>query len=181
MADSAVVTLHILFFYLFFNCCLNSISGSSLSERSDAVLIMAGNFQHPFQCLQLIERQSTGSQDLLIASAGPSVYSYAAGSGQRLAIWPQNIESVNKENLKTEPESTSENQPPEKRRKVSPARNEESEDSKSTGQVQVTWSTVPLLVPSSDGKYVVALTGEDKTIRVLKVEEDGTLQQLSAR
>lgn len=140
-----------------------------------------GNFQHPFQCLQFIERQSAGSQDLLIASAGPNVYSYVAGNGQRRAIWPQDVKSDNKENPKVEPDSTSESQPPEKRRKVLPVGNEESEDSKSTTQVQITWSTVPILVPSSDGKYVVALTGEDKTIRVMEVEEDGTLQQLSAR
>lgn len=147
---------------------------------------MAGNFQHPFQCIQFIERQPAGLQDLLIASAGPRVYSYAAGSGQRLAIWPQNVAPSASENPNAGPESTSEGQaPPEKKRKVSPSGNETNEGPRSTseepGKVSVTWSTVPLLVPSSDGKYVVALTGEDKTIRVLKVEDEGSLKQLSAR
>ena len=146
---------------------------------------MAENFQHPFQSLQFIERLSNGLQDLLIASAGPRVYSYAAGNGQRLGVWPQNVESFSNET--TGPESTSDGQaPPEKKRKVSPSGNETNEESKSTdgsdkSHVSVTWSTVPLLVPSSDGKYVVALTGEDKTIRVLKLAEDGTLEQLNAR
>lgn len=149
---------------------------------------MAGNLQHPFQCVQFIERQANGLQDLLVASAGSRIYSYAVGNGQRLAVWPENAGPFNSENVGTTgPQSSSDGQaPPEKKRKVSPG-NEKNEDSKSAtessgkSQLSVTWSTVPVLVPSSDGQYMVALTGEDKTIRVLKVAEDGTLEQLSAR
>lgn len=136
---------------------------------------MTGRFQHPFHCVQFVERQSKGLQDLLIASAGPKIYSYAARDGRRLAVWPQDG-----------PGNTQE--PPEKKRRVSGSDVPESEgDVKSaeeeTGKAPVTieWSNVPLLVTSSDGAHVVALTGEDKCIRVLSVGENGTLEQLCAR
>lgn len=137
-------------------------------------------FQHPFQCIQFIERQSTGSQNLLIASAGSKVYSYAAATGQRLDIWPQNV------NPGAGAESSGSQAPPEKKRKVVSSENASTDDSKRTvegnrDQKSSTWSTIPILTVSSSGTYAVALTAEDKTIRVLKVEGDGTLHQLCAR
>lgn len=139
---------------------------------------MAGNFQHPFQCIHVAERQ----QSLLIASAGPRIYSYTVGTGKRLDVWPR---SVGPKSTSAEPSSES-SAPPEKKRKVSPSENEALKTPKPSGervenQVLVTWSTIPLLAVSSNAEYVVALTGEDKTIRVLKVEENSTLCQLSAR
>lgn len=138
-------------------------------------LTMAGSFQHPFQCLQFIEKQ----QRLLIASAGSKIFSYAAETGKRLDVWPRNV------GPKIE-SSTESHAPHEKKRKVSPPENGPAEVTKSPeeeteSQTSSTWSTIPILTISSGGEYVVALTGEDKTIRVLKVAEDGTLRQLSAR
>lgn len=134
---------------------------------------MTANFQHPFHCVQFLERQSTGLQDLLLASSGTKIYSYAAESGQRLATWPVNVDGQ---------------EPPEKKRKVSNAEEQpEKEDSKDTGEeskkstVSIAWSNIPLLVASSNGKYLVALTSEDKCVRVFVVNEDGSLEQLSAR
>lgn len=134
---------------------------------------MAANFQHPFHCVQFLERQSTGLQDLVLASFGPKIHSYAAESGQRLATWPENVDG---------------REPPEKKRKVSNAEEQsDKEGSKNTGEesnkstVSIVWSSVPLLVVSSNGKYLVALTSEDKCIRVFAVHEDGSLEQLSAR
>lgn len=136
---------------------------------------MTGHFQHPFHCVQFLDRQSNGTQDLLIASAGPKIYSYAARDGRRLAVWPQDGAGNTQE-------------PPEKKRKVSSAGAPESEgDVKSaeekTGKapVSIEWSNIPLLVASSDGAHVVALTGEDKCIRVLSVAGNGALEQLCAR
>lgn len=136
---------------------------------------MAGNFQHPFLRIQHVDRQSTGSQNLLIASSGPRLYSYGAESGEQLAIWPRNVDAAE------------ENQePPEKKRRVSNSEAPANEDSKSVGEawkslVSITWSSIPLLVASSSGKHVVALTSEDKCIRVFSVGDDGDLEQLSAR
>jgi tRNA (guanine-N(7)-)-methyltransferase subunit TRM82 len=78
-------------------------------------------------------------------------------------VWPQNVDAA---------VSASEEQaPPEKRRKLSA-------EEKS---VKPGWSTIPILKVSSDGKHVVAVTAEDKGIRVLQLNEDGTLRQLSSR
>ena len=142
---------------------------------------MTGHFQHPFHCVQFLDRQSNGSQDLLIASAGPKIYSYAAKSGQRLAVWPQNAEPSDKDGAENSQE------PPEKKRRVSDSGAPKREDAKSAAKemgkptASIEWSNIPLLVASSNGKHVVALTGEDKCIRVLSVGEDGVLDQLSAR
>ena len=139
---------------------------------------MAGNFQHPFQCMHLAGRQ----QNLLIASAGPRIYSYAVGTGRRLDVWPRSVCPK-----ATVVEANSERQaPPEKKRKDSPPEKEASEVPKTAREgaenlTSITWSAIPLLTVSSNGEYVVALTDEDKTIRVLKVEENGTFRQLSAR
>lgn len=140
---------------------------------------MTGHFQHPFHCVQFLDRQSNGSQNLLIASAGPKVHSYAAKSGQRLAIWPQDAEPSSKDG--------EEKEPPEKKRRVSDSGVPGSEDAKPAGEetgktsASTQWSNIPLLVATSNGKHVVALTGEDKCIRVLSVGEDGVLEQLCAR
>lgn len=137
---------------------------------------MAGNFQHPFHCVRYVDRQSTGSQSLLVASSGPQLYSYAAETGQRLAIWPRDVDGaeVNQE-------------PPEKKRRVSNPEAPANEESKPAGKdsekppASIAWSSIPLLVASSSGKHVVALTSEDKCIRVFSVGDDGALEQLSAR
>ncbi|KAJ5601068.1 tRNA methyltransferase [Penicillium lagena] len=117
-------------------------------------------FQQPFHCLQYVQRQPT---DLLIGSAGQRIYSYAAPTGKRLDVWPQNVDSANS--------ASGDQAPPEKRRKLSA---EEKSD-------KPTWSTIPILKVSPDGKHVVAVTAEDKSIRVLQLDDDGTLQQLSSR
>ena len=133
------------------------------------------SFQHPFQCLQYVKRQSESLSDLLIASAGRQLYSYDAANGQRLDIWPQHVESET-----ASATSTSEGQaPPEKRRKLSPASEDQKSEQPSSNTP--TWSNIPILVTSADGKYVIALTAEDKAIRVLQLSKDGKFQELSSR
>ena len=137
---------------------------------------MTGHFQHPFHCVRFVERQqSKGLQDLLVASAGPKIYSYAAVDGRRLAVWPQDGVGSTQE-------------PPEKKRRVSSSDTPGGEgDGQAAGEeageapVLIEWSNVPLMVASSDGAHVVALTGEDKCIRVFSVGENGALEQIWAR
>ena len=128
-------------------------------------------FQHPFHCVQYVERQPTG---LLIGSAGQKIYSYAASTGQRLDVWPRNVDSVHSESKEAAVPTSEEQAPPEKRRRLSA----EPDTAKSD---KPTWSTIPILKVSVDGTYVVAVTAEDKCIRVLQLGQDGTLQQLSSR
>ncbi|KNG83952.1 tRNA (guanine-N(7)-)-methyltransferase subunit TRM82 [Aspergillus nomiae NRRL 13137] len=143
---------------------------------------MAGNFQLPFQCIQYLERQCAEPQKLLIASSGGKIYSYTAETGQRLSSWPQDVNASNANNCKpTETETGSEDQaPPEKKRKVSQSEDGPAETSKSPVKTPA-WSSIPILVAHSSGDYVVALTAEDKCIRVLRLKYDGTFEQLSER
>lgn len=136
---------------------------------------MASNFQHPFQCLQYVERQSTGLLDLLIASAGRHIYSYVATSGQLISVWPENVDpSTETKTSGPTDETTSDGQgPPEKKRKLSSTAESQSGER--------SWSNVPILVASPDGNYIVAVTAEDKTVRVFSLNANGSLQQLSAR
>ncbi|KKK11992.1 hypothetical protein P175DRAFT_0555990 [Aspergillus ochraceoroseus IBT 24754] len=134
---------------------------------------MAENFQLPFQCFQFVKTKDGNSRNVLVASAGPKIYSYAAESGQRLAVWPEDTPPAKAgSNLETEG-------PPEKRRKVDPSSGE------TTGgapkKQAACWSNIPILTSTPDGEYVVALTAEDKCIRVFQITGNGSFQQLSAR
>ncbi|OBT62957.1 hypothetical protein VE03_07654 [Pseudogymnoascus sp. 23342-1-I1] len=81
---------------------------------------------------------------------------------------------------------------PAKRRKLSDPSNEESSVTKApkgenprackqrTATNTSTYPNIVALTSSNDGKYVIIVTGEDKTIRVLQ-QDDGHLQQISER
>lgn len=141
------------------------------------------NFQHPFQGLRYVKRQAQGQQDLLVATAGRNLYSYAAISGQRLDVWPRDVDT-NIESASGDSPTADGQAPPEKKRKLSPAsekKTEESSGQKMSIGSKPAWSTIPILAVSHDSKYIVAVTGEDKSIRVFDLGEDGKFQQLSSR
>ncbi|KOS38699.1 hypothetical protein ACN38_g10478 [Penicillium nordicum] len=150
---------------------------------------MAG-LQHPFHCLRYVNRQSVGQSDILIATAGRNLYSYDASSGQRLDVWPQPVDANvegNAEDKSSDAAPASESQgPPEKRRKLS-STSEEQKDGKpgpnpkdSNKEASNSWTNIPL-VTVAHSKYVVIMTSEDKCVRVLSLDNEGKLQQLSAR
>lgn len=138
------------------------------------------SFQHPFQSLKLVKRQSQGLPNVLVASAGSYIYSYAAESGQRLAVWPQHVETSR--GATSAPTSTSEDQaPPEKRIRLSSPENDSEQKPAATTDGPTTWTNIPMVLATSDGKHVVALTAEDKCIRVFSLTEDGHFKELSSR
>lgn len=139
------------------------------------------SFQHPILCLQHVKRQSQGLSDLLVASAGRHIYSYAATNGQRLDAWPKNVDSSSEPDASAA--STSEGQaPPEKRRKISSSEEQEGKTpAPTTKSAKQAWTSIPLLVVSADSKYLVAVTAEDKAIRVLEIDPNGQLKELSSR
>ncbi|KAJ5509682.1 hypothetical protein N7527_011825 [Penicillium freii] len=148
------------------------------------------SLQHPFQCLRYVNRQSMGQSDILIATAGRNLYSYDSSSGQRLDVWPQPVDANvedNAEDKSSDAAPASESQgPPEKRRKLS-STSEEQQDAKpeskpkdSNKEASNSWTNIPL-VAVAHSKYVVIMTSEDKCVRVLSLDNEGKLQQLSAR
>ncbi|KAL4898231.1 hypothetical protein BDV59DRAFT_1719 [Aspergillus ambiguus] len=135
--------------------------------------------QDPFQTITFLPREH--APDLLVTSAGAKLYSYAAESGERLASWPQDVDANGTD---AAADAVSETQgPPEKRRKVSESSAQAVESSKpaSDSPKQRAWSNIPIVTVSSSGEYVVALTSEDKCVRVFQLNQDGTFNQLSER
>ncbi|KAJ5712876.1 tRNA (guanine-N(7)-)-methyltransferase non-catalytic subunit trm82 [Penicillium malachiteum] len=137
------------------------------------------SLQHPFQCLQVAKRGSQGLPDLLIATAGRYLYAYNATNGQRLDAWPQDVGSVT-ESTSSTVQTADAHAPPEKRRKLS-SDSEVQEQKQTSNKKAPIWTVIPLVVTSSDGKYVIALTGEDKAIRVFELNIDGKFKELSSR
>ncbi|RDW61802.1 putative tRNA methyltransferase [Aspergillus mulundensis] len=140
---------------------------------------MAQNFQHPFQCIHFVKRKNGESRNVLVASAGARLFSYAAESGQRLSSWPldgADIAIPDANGAGSNPETEG---PPGKKRKVDPA--EQKKNGDAPAKKTPAWTNIPILTSTPDGEYLVALTGEDKCIRVFQIEEDGSFQQLSER
>ncbi|KAJ5678423.1 uncharacterized protein N7477_004056 [Penicillium maclennaniae] len=137
------------------------------------------SFQHPFQCLEYVNRQADGQQNVLIASAGRKLYVYSAATGQRLDVWPQDIDSSES----AAPATSMEGQTlSEENKIVSEEKTEQKKAPKKSGKNEaLTWTNIPLMVVSRDSKYVAAVTTEDKCIRVFSLSEEGKLQQLSSR
>lgn len=139
------------------------------------------SFQHPFQCLQYVNRQADNQQDVLVASAGRHLYTYAAATGQRLDIWPLDVDTSESAGAA----STEAQAPLEKEQTPSSDPKEQTEQKpapkKGSKDKGPAWSNIPLVVISLDGKYVAVVTAEDKCIRVFYLSEEGTLQELSSR
>jgi tRNA (guanine-N(7)-)-methyltransferase subunit TRM82 len=149
---------------------------------------MASKFQYPLQCIQHIRGPTPHPRSLLVASAGPNLYSFSAEDGRRLSIWPRAQHSSSEAQLEKNGDADS-GEPPEKKRRIS------SEDQKNdqvgpepsaqegaqSGKPSTSWSTIPIVVASPTGHHIVAVTGEDKCIRVFEIGTDGSLVQLSER
>ncbi|KAJ5630031.1 tRNA (guanine-N(7)-)-methyltransferase non-catalytic subunit trm82 [Penicillium herquei] len=136
------------------------------------------SLQHPFQCLQVAKRGSQGLEDVLIATAGRYLYAYTTTNGQRLDVWPQDVDSD--ESKASTAQVADDTAPPEKRRKLS-SDAEGQEHKQASNKKTPVWTAIPLIVTSSDGKYVIALTSEDKAIRVFELSMDGKFKELSSR
>lgn len=137
-------------------------------------------FQHP---AQLIQR--AGSQrNLFVAAVGPSLYVFDAQNGDQLSHWPSENASSSADLPKLDTDGDSAG-PPGKRRKLSPSSSASAAETETgeshTSNSKYTWSTIPIVVSTSSGEHIVAVTAEDKCIRVFEVGKDGTLKQLTER
>ncbi|KAF7128211.1 hypothetical protein CNMCM5793_002753 [Aspergillus hiratsukae] len=139
---------------------------------------MVVSYQHRIESIRYVERQTAGFHNLFVASAGPKIYTYAAETGRQLAIWPEAANAADSTVVGVAPSSEGD-EPSAKKRKVSPAPEQTARGPQS--ETSTAWSTIPILAVSSDGNYVVAVTGEDKCLRVFEIEESGNLKQLSER
>ena len=141
----------------------------------------------------------------MIAASGPYIHAFNAVDGKYLSSWPsiQETKASNQVELDRKlsgnesaaPSSSCDiTERPQKRRKLSSAR----EDSGSSAEIVIEngdvnldslrakqssdpVSPVILLVCDSTGGYIVAVTGDDKAIRVFELTADGLLSQKSER
>lgn len=159
---------------------------------------------HPYQCLTYCQQASQSETGILVGASGSYIHTFSAQNGRYLSTWPF-VESTkqtrsigqkigNKSEVrhsKISPQDDSSR--PSKRQKLSPVRDEsgsssaeivvagDSDDGDSSSPQQPSNPPVIKLAATSTGQYVIAVTGEDKCIRVFDLAADGTLTQLSER
>lgn len=162
---------------------------------------------HPFQRLLICRLGRESSLEILLAATRSRILSFSLQDGRLLSVWRST--SIQARNG-LEDESLTQGQPkpevsignvkdtdvterPSKRQKKAPL-DDASESSsaeivtedgkpKSSKSAQAKASNPNLinLAATSDGQYVIAVTDEDKCVRVFRLDIDGALQQLSKR
>lgn len=159
---------------------------------------------HPYQCLLHCYQPSQNETGILVAASGSYIHTFSGQSGRYLSTWPSlkvtaQTQSIGQNegyelkvpHLKSSPRDHPE--PPLKRPRPSPAREEsgsssaeivvagDSDDEESTSSQHFSNPPIIKLAGTSAGRHVIAVTGEDKCIRVFGLAVNGTLTQLSER
>ena len=158
---------------------------------------------HPYQCLSYCQQASQSEIGILVGASGSCIHTFSAQNGRYLSTWPS-LESTSQSGsidqivgnesevvrLKGSPQDLIR---PSKRQKLSPARDESGSSAaeivvmghSDNGELprlhQPSIPPVIKLASTSSGQRVIAVTGEDKRIRVFDLAADGTLTQLSER
>ena len=152
--------------------------------------------KHPFQKLVYVGR---GEDKVLLAAAGPNINSFNLCNSTFTSSWPKSTGKQNEEQEEANGEDD-DGQRPTKRQKVDAdgdrASRESSEsvnlvtervervkgERRKPKKVQETPPpNVSHLIATRDGSHVVAVTAEDKCVRVFQLQEGGRLLQLSER
>lgn len=122
--------------------------------------------QYPFTCIRYVG-------GIIVASAGSNIYTFSATDGHKISTWPEDKSTASDVPETNEDIAERSEGPPEKRRKLSPT----STENKPTNS----WQSVPILVVSPSGRHVVAVTAEDKHVRVFEISTGGVLTESSDR
>ncbi|KAF1353672.1 hypothetical protein BDV97DRAFT_119980 [Delphinella strobiligena] len=118
---------------------------------------------HPYQIVRVCNAAHFGNAGLLLAACGPKIVSVNLEDGLIISQWPAEAEM-----LAQDGQGTSEDEgPPGKKRKLE--------------KPGAALPTVIKLVLSPDQTHAVAVTGDDKCIRVFEITKSGTLIELSQR
>lgn len=147
---------------------------------------------HPFQCLLYCPPTAVRKRSILLAAAGSRIFSFDIQNGTFISVWPS-TSGIVQEHSAVAPSTDHDPGRPEKRRKLAIPQHTSSSDSAEivvengnnvdvhADNSQVSTSNVIKLERTADSEFIVAVTGEDKCIRVFKLHEDGKLTQLSKR
>ena len=151
----------------------------------------------PFQCLLYCPSASARRPSVLLAASGPFIYSFGVQDGLLLSVWPTHDldgmpVALDESRACAGELGVTDAERAAKRRRVSLSREvssstsaeivvENSQLTKSSRELQVSNSEVNKMICTSSGEYVVAVTGEDKSIRVFELQMDGSLMQSTER
>lgn len=152
----------------------------------------------PYQCVHIVGGQ------YVIAASGPQLHSFNLADGSKISSWTCPVSQAQAEASKavnagstqekkkeeSNPESEQQSDHPSKKRKLTSSTHgteTENAESEGTGAKQqglpvnaTARPNVIYLTSSTDGTHVVAVTGEDKAVRVFE-HEHGNLKQISQR
>ena len=139
---------------------------------------------HPFQCLLYCFR--IPSSRLLVTAAGSYLRTFDIDRGVHLCTWPSNgkHEYLDTKLSKAPLHHDEAPDSPAKRVKLSLERSESSSAEIVVDETEVIEAPNPpilKLAATSNGQYVVAISGEDKCIRVFELSAGGILNLYSER
>ena len=159
---------------------------------------------HQYQCLAYCQSASQSQTGILVGASGSFIHTFSAQNGRYLSTWPSlettaQTRSIGQNNEKEsevsnqKSSSQDDSKRPPKRQKLSPAKDDsgnssaeivaagDSDNGESTRYQQPSNPPIIKLAGTSAGQHVIAVTGEDKCIRVFDLAADGILMQLSER
>lgn len=170
------------------------MSGMFLGSLSE---LRATGMLHPFQCLLFCTLSIEGSPSFLLAASRSRIFVFSSTTGDLLSTWQSGGSNVVILPSEISPVEILQGQElierPSKRRKKASSENESESSSaeivtedghsetRKSNKPKIMEPHVITVVGTSDGQSVVAVTDEDKCVRVLKLDSGGKLQQLSQR
>jgi len=150
---------------------------------------MLGPFQNIFYC----SRSAYQKSDVLLAASGCSILSFDVDTGSLLSAWPSPPRPSEAISIGFNDCEETESERQAKRRKLALPRDASGSDSAEIvvdnrldiESIPITdggsSSNVAKMISSADSKYIVAVTVEDKSIRVFELSDTGNLLQISVR
>ncbi|KAI9698182.1 MAG: tRNA (guanine-N(7)-)-methyltransferase non-catalytic subunit trm82 [Candelina mexicana] len=158
--------------------------------------------KHPFQCLLICPSQDCSGSGCLLAAAASYIYTFSLDNQVLLSTWPQREDQPNdisdglngnqdEGSTKRSPAFDPDKEPQElvgKKRKIShPIDSPENYTVKEKSLKGFQKPTTPgepdviRLISTTSGRHVVAVSGQDKCIRVFELQSSGVLKLLSER
>lgn len=159
---------------------------------------------HPFQKLCYIHDSS--GRDIVLAATGPYILSLDFRNGGLLSKWPDNVDREDDDQGRERSRNghfvgnSVDTDPPTKRRKISPFQKEEEQGSgessvsvefvseRTKGQRRKKKSAMKSALPNishiistANGRHVIAVTTDDKCIRVFEIDSAGRLKPIIQR
>jgi hypothetical protein len=146
----------------------------------------------PFQKAVCCDAQISGQPRIILLASGPTLLSFRADSGEflsELTVGDNTSNDVNQ--VGDYDQSETAQQPPAKKRKLLSRESvgsdassaeiliENGKNEKPRKKKELDLPSVTNLHASKNGRYVIATTGEDKSLRVLELSKDGRLNTLN--